>query len=52
MKNPLLIAVLILLLLAGFLYWRHEQSPEVREANLRTALENHDVPAAERILSH
>ena len=30
-----LVAVLIL---AAFLYWRHMQSPEAREARLRTAL--------------
>jgi hypothetical protein len=52
MRNPLPIVILILFLLAGFLYWRHLQSPEVREASLRTALENHDAAAAERILNH
>ena len=52
MKNPISIAILILLVFIGFLYWRHLQSPEAREASLRTALEQHDAPAAERILNH
>ena len=41
----------ILMLLAAFLYWRHTQSPEAREARLRTALENHDTAAAEKIVN-
>jgi len=52
MKNFLIFAAVFVIFLAGFLYWRQSQSPEAREARLRTALENHDTAAAERILNH
>lgn len=52
MKNSFVVILFILMLSVVFLYWRRTQSPDAQEARLRTALENHDTVAAERIVNH